>query len=56
VGKVDIYDNFGLAGEYQISSIPRVLVFKGGNKPVRQFAGLVSERELAKALDEVLKG
>ena len=52
---MNIYDNYDLANEYGISSIPRVLIFKGGKKPVRQLAGLVPEKELAKALNEVLK-
>jgi thioredoxin 1 len=54
VGKVNIYEEFDLANEYRISSIPRVLIFRGNKKPVQQFSGLVAERELVKALNAVL--
>ena len=55
VGKVNVSENFDLANEYGINSIPRVMLFKGGKKPLRQFAGLVPERELVKLLNEALK-
>ncbi len=55
MGKVNIHEEFDLANEYGINSIPRVLIFRGSKKPLRQFSGLVPERELVKALDEVLK-
>jgi thioredoxin-like negative regulator of GroEL len=54
VGKVNIYDNFDLASEYGVSNIPRLLFFKGGPQPVRQIVGLVQEKELVKAINEVL--
>jgi thioredoxin 1 len=54
VGKVNIYDNFELAGQYNVNTIPRVFIFRGGEAPVRQFVGLTPEKELAEALNEVL--
>lgn len=54
VGKVNVHENFELANEYDVQSLPRLLLFRGGKKPVRQMAGLVPEAELAKVLREVL--
>jgi thioredoxin 1 len=55
VGKVNIAENQDLAYEYGINSIPRVLLFKGGKKPVRQAAGLVPEKQLVQMLNDALK-
>lgn len=52
---MDVSENFDLANEYSINSIPRVMLFKGGKKPQRQMAGLVPEKELVKLLNEALK-
>jgi len=54
VGKVNVHENFDLANEYNISGIPRVLVFRGSKKPIRQVAGLVPENELVRLLNDVL--
>jgi thioredoxin-like negative regulator of GroEL len=54
VGKVNVHENFELANEYDIQSIPRILLFRGSKKPIRQMAGLVSEAQLARMLNEVL--
>jgi thioredoxin 1 len=54
VGKVNVHENFELANEYDIQSIPRLMLFRGGKKPVRQKSGFVSEAELAKLLNEAL--
>src|SRR6202453_4679709 len=43
VGKVNIDENFELANEFGISTIPRVLVFKGTAQPVHQIVGLTTE-------------
>ncbi len=51
---MNVHDNYELAGEFDISRIPRILIFKGGKKPVRQLAGLAGEKELAQLLEEVL--
>jgi thioredoxin 1 len=55
VGKLNVDDAGDIAAKYGITSIPRVLVFKGGDKPRRSIVGLVSENELAKAIDGVLQ-
>ena len=55
VAKLNVDDAGDIASKYGITSIPRVLVFKGGDKPRRSIVGLVSETELAKAIDGVLQ-
>src|SRR5476651_285076 len=55
VAKLNVDDAGDIAAKYGITSIPRVLVFKGGDKPRRSIVGLVSEGELAKAIDGVLQ-
>ena len=54
VGKVDVSENFDLAGEYNIYSVPRVMIFKGGKRPVQEFKGFVAAAELAKAVNAAL--
>src|SRR5262249_54992460 len=45
VGKLNVDDNPDLATKYGVTSIPRVFVFKGGDKPRKQVVGLTSENE-----------
>lgn len=53
VGKVDLDTNQSLSAQYEISAIPTVLLFKGGE--VREkFIGLRSKRDLAASLDQLL--
>ncbi len=54
VGKVNVDENFELSNEFGISTIPRVLVFKGNPQPVHQIVGLTSEMELTKMLNQLL--
>ena len=53
VGKVNVDENQTLAAKYQISGIPTLLVFKGG-QVVNTIVGLKSKRELTSALDEAI--
>ena len=53
VGKVDVDSNQGLAGNFGISSIPTILVFKGG-KVAGAVVGYRPKSELAKILDQAL--
>jgi thioredoxin 1 len=55
VGKLNVDDAQETAARYGVTSIPRVFIFKGGDKPRRTIVGLVSEAELSKAIDSVLK-
>lgn len=43
-----------LAEQYGINTIPRTMIFKGGDEPRQELRGLVSEDELADAIDRVL--
>jgi thioredoxin 1 len=54
VGKLNVDDSPDLASKFGVTSIPRVFLFKGGEKPVKQFVGVVSERELAAAINDLL--
>ncbi len=53
VGKVDIDDHQALAAKFGITSIPTLLVFKGG-EVADQIMGLRPKEDLAAALDKAL--
>jgi thioredoxin 1 len=53
VGKLNVDENGDLAAQYGISSIPRILVFKGSPTPVQSITGLRGEAELAQMLRTV---
>jgi thioredoxin 1 len=55
VGMLNVDDAQETAAKYGITSIPRVLIFKGGDNPRRSIVGVVSEAELAKAIDSVMQ-
>jgi len=52
VAKVNVDDAPNLAGRYGITSIPTLLLFKGG-KVARQFVGLQMEAALVSAIEAV---
>jgi thioredoxin-like negative regulator of GroEL len=54
VGKVNIHENMDLAQEYQVYSIPRVLLFNKSNKPSKQLMGLVSQQQIAQLVNSVV--
>jgi thioredoxin 1 len=56
VGKLNTDDNQDLATKYGVTSIPRVLIFKGSEQPIDRIDGLVPERELVKVITRVLEG
>lgn len=53
VGKVDTDANREVSVKHQISAIPTVLVFKGG-EVVKKFVGLTSEDDFAAELDPIV--
>jgi thioredoxin 1 len=53
IGKIDVDSNQELAGQFGVSSIPTLLLFKGG-KPVNGVVGVRSKADLAKMIDEAL--
>jgi thioredoxin 1 len=55
VGKLNVDDASDVAAKYGVTSIPRVFIFKGGDKPRRSIVGLTSENELVKAINAVME-
>ena len=51
VGKLNVDDASETASRYGITSIPRIFLFKGGDKPQKSYVGLTSEAELVKSLN-----
>jgi thioredoxin 1 len=56
VGKLNVDDSPELASRYGVTSIPRIFIFKGGDKPLKTFAVPPSEIELAKSIQTVVDG
>lgn len=50
IGKVNTDENPGIATNYQISAIPTVMLFKGG-QPVEKFVGVTPKDRFKSALD-----
>src|SRR5438093_7249037 len=50
IGKLNIDDAQDLAVKYGVNSIPRVLIFKGSDQPVRRIDGFANEPTLAKEI------
>ena len=55
VGKLNVDDAPDVATKYGVTSIPRVFIFKGGDKPRKSFVGVTSERELASSITTVME-
>ncbi|MEO0483689.1 MAG: thioredoxin, partial [Planctomycetota bacterium] len=53
VGKVDIEANKDTSMRFEISAIPTVMLFKGG-EVVKKFIGLTSKEELAAAMSDAV--
>lgn len=53
VGKVNIDEARSLAEQYNIASIPTVIIFKGG-QVAKSFMGVAPKEQFAAALDEQL--
>lgn len=51
VGKVNVDENPELATNYGIVNIPRLLVFKGSEKPLHTVVGLTSESKIVELLN-----
>jgi thioredoxin len=54
VGKLNTDENLNVAGQYQITSIPTLLIFKD-KKPVQRIVGFKSKNELKRIIDSVLE-
>jgi thioredoxin 1 len=55
VGKLNTDDNSDVAVRYGITSIPQVLLFKGGENPREKLVGLQPEQTLVKVINRVLE-
>ncbi len=53
VAKINIDDNQTLATNYQVSSIPTIMLFKGG-EVVDRFVGVQPKNRLQQALDQAI--
>ena len=56
VGKLNVDDSPDVATKYGVTSIPRVFIFNGGDKPKKTVVGLISEGELTKMINSVMEG
>jgi thioredoxin 1 len=55
VGKLNVDDAPDVATQFGVTSIPRVFVFKGGDKPRKTVVGLTSEADLVKMINSVME-
>ena len=53
VGKLDTDGNRQVAMKYGVSSIPTVMIFKGGEM-TKKFVGITAKETMQEAIDEVL--
>jgi thioredoxin 1 len=51
IGKINIDDNPSIAANYGVSSIPTLMIFKGG-EVVERFVGVQPKKRLQDALDQ----
>jgi thioredoxin 1 len=54
IGKLNVEDSPDVSVKFGITNIPRVYIFKGGDKPREKLVGLRSEVELVKVINGVL--
>lgn len=54
IGKVNVDENGDLASKYDVNTIPRVMMFKGGDQPVFVHVGVLSDAELTKQIQKHL--
>ena len=55
VGKLNVDDSPDVATKFGVTSIPRVFIFKGGDKPHKTVVGLVGENELVKMINSAME-
>ncbi len=56
VGKLNVDDAPDVATKFGVTSIPRIFIFKGGDRPREKFVGVTSERDLVNSINKVLEG
>lgn len=52
VGKVNVDENPDLAVKYDVDTIPRVLMFKGGDQPIFKHVGTIDEPSLSRVIEQ----
>lgn len=52
VGKLNVDENPQLAVKYDVMTIPRILFFKGSDKPLHQEVGVLSESQLTSLINK----
>jgi thioredoxin 1 len=55
IGKLNTDENNDIAIRYGITSIPAVMIFKGGPQPVEKTVGVRPEAEFVKMINRVLE-
>jgi thioredoxin 1 len=55
VGKLNVDDAPDVATKFAVTSIPRIFIFHGGDKPRKSFVGVTSERELVSGINSVME-
>ncbi len=50
VGKINVDENMELATKYDVATIPRIMLFKGSDKPIFMHVGVISDAELSKVI------
>lgn len=53
VGKVNTDENMALSSKFQITSIPCLIVFKGG-KPINKMTGFIPKNKIKEEIDSIL--
>ena len=48
--KINVDENPSLAEQYNVATIPRVLMFKGSDQPVFEHVGTISDADLSTVL------
>ena len=52
VGKVNVDENMELATKYDVATIPRIMLFKGGDQPVWLHVGTIDPASLSKHIEQ----
>lgn len=54
VGKLNVDENGEMATRFGVTSIPRIMVFKGGTTPVASIVGVAPEAKLSQMLKDAM--
>jgi thioredoxin 1 len=54
VGKLNVDESPDVASKFGVTSIPRVFIFKGSDRPFKSIVGLASEKELVNSINSAM--